>query len=153
MMRYDVGDFFRLRFPGRFASVHVLFLAGGLVLSLIWEHVLLTVVSALSGVTNALQSLCERVKQPRLFVFGDDLDWARRELPLAEGTQFVEHNGDDRNVEDLWLMTRCRHAIVANSSFSWWGAWLNADPNRVVIAPATWGYRAAAAAGWLTVDG
>ena len=101
----------------------------------------------------ALGLLYKRVREPRLFVFGDDLDWARRELPLAEGTQFVEHNGDDRNVEDLWLMTRCRHAIVANSSFSWWGAWLNAEPDRAVIAPATWGYRAAAAAGWLTVDG
>lgn len=100
----------------------------------------------------ALKMLYERASEPRLFVFGDDLDWARRELPLREDTQFVEHNGEERNVEDLWLMTRCRHAIVANSSFSWWGAWLNAEPDRVVIAPATWGYRAAAACGWLTVD-
>ncbi|HVS11907.1 MAG TPA: alpha-1,2-fucosyltransferase [Planctomycetota bacterium] len=101
----------------------------------------------------ALELLYKRAEEPRLFVFGDDLDWARRELPLPEGTQFVEHNGEDRNVEDLWLMTRCRHAILANSSFSWWGAWLNTEPDRVVIAPATWGYRAAAASGWLTVDG
>jgi hypothetical protein len=100
----------------------------------------------------ALKTLYERVRQPKLLVFGDDLEWAKRELPLPEGTQFVEHNGDDRNVEDLWLMTRCRHAIVANSSFSWWGAWLNAEPGRVVIAPAVWGYRAAAATGWLTVS-
>ena len=100
----------------------------------------------------ALELLYKRVNEPRLFVFGDDLEWARRELPLPEGTQFIAHNGDARNIEDLWLMTRCRHAIVANSSFSWWGAWLNPEPGRVVIAPAVWGYRAAAATGWLTVS-
>jgi hypothetical protein len=100
----------------------------------------------------ALKMLSERVRDPILFVFGDDPEWAKRELPLPLGTQFVERNADAANIEDFWLMTRCRHAIVANSSFSWWGAWLNAEPDRIVVAPAAWGYRAAAASGWLTVD-
>lgn len=100
----------------------------------------------------ALRMLSEQVPRPEIFVFGDDLEWARRELPLPPDAQFVEHNGESGNYEDLWLMTRCRHAIVANSSFSWWGAWLNAEPDRIVIAPAAWGYRAAAASGWRTVS-
>lgn len=100
----------------------------------------------------ALRLLASRVARPVLFVFGDDLDWARRALPLPEGTQFVEHLGGGRDCEDLWLMSQCRHAIIANSSFSWWGAWLNPQSDRIVIAPAEWGYRAAPAADWLTVS-
>ncbi len=100
----------------------------------------------------ALRLLGSRVARPALFVFGDDLDWARRALPLPEGTQFVEHHGGGRDCEDLWLMSQCRHAIIANSSFSWWGAWLNPQSERIVIAPSEWGYRAAPAAGWLTVS-
>jgi len=100
----------------------------------------------------ALEMLSERVQRPTFFVFGDDLQWAKQELSLPADAQFVEHNGDASNYEDLWLMTQCRHAIVANSSFSWWGAWLNDTPNRTVIAPGAWGYRAAPAYGWLTVS-
>jgi hypothetical protein len=101
---------------------------------------------------GALRLLFERVKRPSLFVFGDDLEWAKREIPLPGDAQFIAHNGDARNEEDLWLLTQCRHAIVANSSFSWWGAWLNDAPGRTVIAPGAWGYRAAPASGWLTVS-
>jgi glycosyl transferase family 11 len=106
----------------------------------------------ISYYTAAMRMVSERVRRPSFFVFGDDLEWAKRELKLPADTQFVDHNGEPRDHEDLWLMTQCRHAIVANSSFSWWGAWLNAEPNRVVVAPAVWGYRAGAASGWLTVS-
>jgi hypothetical protein len=99
----------------------------------------------------ALKMLFERVKHPALFVFGDDLGWAKRELVLPADTRFVAHNGDARNYEDLWLMTQSRHAVIANSSFSWWGAWLGDAPDRTVVAPAAWGYRAAPASGWLIV--
>ena len=101
--------------------------------------------------TSALRILFERVQRPTLFIFGDDLEWAKRELSLRADTEFVEHNGDSRNYEDLWLMTQCRHAVVANSSFSWWGAWLNEAPDRTIVAPGAWGYRAAPASGWVTV--
>ncbi len=100
---------------------------------------------------EALGLLGEKVRRPTIFVFGDDLKWAKRELPLPSDAQFVEHNGDLRNYEDLWLMRQCRHAIIANSSFSWWGAWLNDAAGRIVIAPGAWGYRAAPATGWLCV--
>jgi hypothetical protein len=98
----------------------------------------------------ALKRLFEVVREPAIFLFGDDPDWARRELPLPSDAEFVLHNMD-RNHEDLWLMMQCRHAIIANSSFSWWGAWLRQHTG-YVIAPAAWGYRAAPASGWLTVQ-
>lgn len=101
---------------------------------------------------SALRMLFERVQRPALFMFGDDLEWAKRELSLPADAEFVKHNGDARNYEDLWLMTQCRHAIIANSSFSWWGAWLNEAPDRTIIAPGAWGYRAAPASGWITVS-
>ncbi len=100
----------------------------------------------------ALRLLLARVAHPALFVFGDDLEWARRSLRLPEGAQFIDHGDESRNCEDLWLMSQCRHAIIANSSFSWWGAWLNPQGDRIVIAPEEWGYRAAPAADWLTVS-
>jgi hypothetical protein len=100
----------------------------------------------------AMEMLSERIRSPSTFVFGDDLEWARRELRFPAEVHFVDHNGESKNYEDLWLMTQCRHAVIANSSFSWWGAWLNSEAQRVVVAPGAWGYRAAPAAGWLTVS-
>jgi hypothetical protein len=84
------------------------------------------------------QSLAERVGDPRYFVFSDDPDWARRHLNLGGPTEFVSHNGPERDYRDLHLMSLCRHHIIANSSFSWWGAWLSAGPGKLVFAPRKW---------------
>jgi len=51
---------------------------------------------------------------------------------------YIEHNGPEKAYEDLRLMSLCRHHIIANSSFSWWGAWLSAHPGKIVIAPKKW---------------
>lgn len=76
--------------------------------------------------------------EPVIFAFSDDPAWVAENLELPAEIRVVGHNGPDRNYEDLRLMSACRHHITANSSFSWWGAWLNPDPAKVVATPDTW---------------
>ncbi len=72
------------------------------------------------------------------FAFSDEPEWVRENLDLPHELQVVSHNGEETSFDDIRLMSRCRHHIVANSSFSWWGAWLNPDPDKMVIAPKRW---------------
>jgi hypothetical protein len=85
----------------------------------------------------AIDRLGERIARPHFFVFSDDLDWVQANLDTGHPTTWVGHN-TDTPWEDLRLMAACRHFIVANSSFSWWGAWLGDWPAKRVIAPARW---------------
>lgn len=86
---------------------------------------------------NAILRMRELVRHPVFFVFSDDIDFCREHLPAGEEYVFVDHNDQMEAQEDLRLMSSCRHHIIANSSFSWWGAWLN--PNaKIVLAPDRW---------------
>lgn len=76
--------------------------------------------------------------EPHLFVFSDDTEWSRIALSLPGRVTFVDHNGPDAAFQDLRLMSMCTHHVIANSSFSWWGAWLNPSPQQMVIAPSSW---------------
>ena len=73
-----------------------------------------------------------------LFVFSDDIGWATANLKLPYPTHFIAGGNTLRPQADLWLMSQCRHHIIANSTFSWWGAWLNPSPTKIVVAPAVW---------------
>ena len=75
---------------------------------------------------------------PRIFVFSDDPDWAQANLRLEFPTTMVRHNGADSAHEDLRLMSLCRRHVIANSTLSWWGAWLSGAPDQVVVAPRAW---------------
>tara|TARA_R110002020_G_scaffold993_5_gene4916 strand:- start:755 stop:1618 length:864 start_codon:yes stop_codon:yes gene_type:complete len=75
---------------------------------------------------------------PLIVTFSDDPAWVRDNLRLPFEMRVMDHNDSDRNYEDLRLMSACRHHIIANSSFSWWGAWLNPSPDKIVVAPARW---------------
>jgi len=86
----------------------------------------------------AIAKLSEWVEDPYFFVFSDDPQWAQENLKLEHPTTFVTHNGPDKNYEDLRLISLCQHHIIANSTFSWWGAWLSGNPDKLVFAPQKW---------------
>lgn len=95
-------------------------------------------VCSLNYYRNAVQKLVQVIKNPNFFVFSDDLEWAKQNLKLEYPVTYVTQNGIERDYEDLLLMSQCKHHIIANSSFSWWGAWLNQNPNKIIIAPQKW---------------
>jgi len=77
-------------------------------------------------------------RELELFVFSNDPDWCRETLSLPRPFTVIGHNSADDHYEDLRLMAACQHHIIANSTFSWWGAWLGASPTQTVIAPEQW---------------
>ena len=99
----------------------------------------------------AIAAMRRRVPDARFFCFADTLAGLDRFLPPGIDKVVPKATNDARaDVRDLWLMTHCRHFIIANSSFSWWGAWLGARPGSIVLCPDTRGfeYRIAPARGW-----
>jgi hypothetical protein len=86
----------------------------------------------------AAKHMEERVSSPAYYVFSDDADWVRRHVDFLHGATFIDHNKGLESHQDMQLMSRCKHHIIANSSFSWWGAWLNPLTEKVVVAPRTW---------------
>ncbi|MDD3894984.1 MAG: alpha-1,2-fucosyltransferase [Syntrophomonadaceae bacterium] len=79
-----------------------------------------------------------KVKDPHFFIFSDDPEWASANLKLNHPTTFITHNKQEKDYEDLRLMSLCKHNIIANSSFSWWGAWINSNTEKLVFAPVRW---------------
>ena len=82
--------------------------------------------------------ITQHVRKPHFFIFTDDPEWARENLTFPGSTRIVDHNLGKADYEDFRLMTHCKHFIIANSSFSWWGAWLAQYPEKTVIAPMNW---------------
>ncbi|HUC38085.1 MAG TPA: alpha-1,2-fucosyltransferase [Acidimicrobiales bacterium] len=80
----------------------------------------------------------QRVSDPKFYVFSDDLEWARQELRLPAATTFVDFLPAGQPWVDMFTMSKCRHHIIANSTFSWWGAWLAPRIDSVVLAPRVW---------------
>lgn len=79
-----------------------------------------------------------KLENPTFYVFSNDMDWCRANLAQDGRFFFVDCNQKDESWQDLFLMSRCAHNIIANSSFSWWGAWLNSNSSKLVVAPERW---------------
>lgn len=86
----------------------------------------------------AVAALQDRLADMHVFVFSDEPGWARENLKFGVPAHFVDANGADKGHIDLELMSRCRHHVIANSSFSWWGAWRSQSPDQLVYAPRRW---------------
>lgn len=90
---------------------------------------------------EAIELICEKIKNPIFYIFSDDLNWCKENLK-SENVSF--YFVDDEHVgayaaNYLQLLTKCKHYIISNSTFSWWGAWLSdSDNDKIVIAPKKW---------------
>lgn len=88
----------------------------------------------------AIRTVLLRVSNPHFFVFSDDVVWCKDNMHLEQPHTFVCHqsSAEQTTEEDLRLMRLCKHFIIANSTFSWWAAWLGSAPNKLVVAPGRW---------------
>lgn len=86
----------------------------------------------------AIRHFSTNVLNPVFFIFSDDIQWVKDNLKLESTCRYIDHNTGTDSFNDMRLMSLCAHHIIANSSFSWWGAWLNPSPQKIVIAPQKW---------------
>lgn len=86
---------------------------------------------------RALELIKDRVSNPAFFIFSDDIEWVKNNLPISDPALYVSQEGLE-DYQELTLMSKCKHNIIANSSFSWWAAWLNSNPDKTVITPKQW---------------
>lgn len=87
---------------------------------------------------QAVRLITDKVPNAQFYVFSDDASWVKEHFTFLENPVFVDFNGDANNHMDIFLMSNCKHNIIANSGFSWWGAYLNDHKNKTVIAPRAW---------------
>jgi hypothetical protein len=87
---------------------------------------------------RAIETLSSKTNIQELFLFSDDTAWVKQHMKFNFPVTYIDHNTGKNNFEDMRLMSLCKHNIIANSSFSWWAAWLNTNKNKTVIAPKNW---------------
>jgi hypothetical protein len=88
---------------------------------------------------NAYNYLQLKYSDLRYFIFTDDIEWVKSNITFLENYFIVDTSSENpSDYYDLFLMTRTKHNIIANSTFSWWGAWLNQNPHKIVITPEKW---------------
>jgi len=92
---------------------------------------------------RATKELLRRYPNARLFLFSDDVNWVQSNMPIFKNVTLISDmktiSGENlRPSQEMFLMSQCDHHIIANSSFSWWGAYLNVSPSKLVIAPNLW---------------
>lgn len=99
-----------------------------------WSQFLLFIILPLDYYYECIKQLRQQYKNLTVFIFSNDLSWCKKNFHLDMPTEFVEGEGL-KDFEELHLMSLCKHNIIANSTFSWWGAWLNQNPDKKVFVP------------------
>lgn len=88
---------------------------------------------------SAINYISGKVAQPEFYIFSEDFEWIKENLNFGNSpVTYIDWNKGKDSYIDMQLMSLCKHNIIANSSFSWWAAWLNKDENKIVIAPSKW---------------
>jgi hypothetical protein len=87
---------------------------------------------------KAVEYVVTKFTNPTFMVFSDDISWVQENLHIDYPCYYIDHNKGVESYNDMRLMSLCRHHIIANSSFSWWGAWLNPSVEKIVVAPRRW---------------
>lgn len=87
---------------------------------------------------RSIDYITRRVPAPKFYIFSDDLSWVMENLKIDFPHVYIDINCGKNSFKDMRLMSLCQHHIIANSSFSWWGAWLNSRVDKIVIAPKRW---------------
>lgn len=107
---------------------------------------------------KAIEYIRKTVNAPLFVILSDDIDWCKKNLEIYENKVYVDWNNGDKSFRDMQIMTECKHCVIANSSFSWWGAWLNKNPESIIIAPNKFYYGNARneehllPSGWVKID-
>jgi hypothetical protein len=83
---------------------------------------------------KAITIIESRVTNPYFFIFSNDLEWVKENL-LTKNVTYISCNSGKNSWKDMYLMSLCKHNIIANSTFSWWGAWLNKNSDKIVVCP------------------
>ncbi len=88
---------------------------------------------------SALAYIKEQIVNPVFFIFSDDIEWCRRNIKLPEQCHYMDDNIAGKKAEGhLYLMKQCKHFIISNSTYAWWGAWLSEEQNKQVVYPKNW---------------
>jgi hypothetical protein len=87
---------------------------------------------------QAISFIKEKISNPKFYIFSDNINWVQENLYLNEEAQLITINESPTSITDFHLMSCCKHNIIANSTFSWWAAYLNPNPNKIIIAPKRW---------------
>ncbi len=101
------------------------------------NHPLYSNICSIKYYERAINYIKTNVENPVFFIFSNDIDWCKESFYFEE-SYFIDWNLGEKSFRDMQLMSSCKNNIIANSSFSWWGAWLNENPNKIIIAPNKW---------------
>lgn len=104
---------------------------------------------------KAIDIIRQNVTNPIFYLFSDDINYVKHSFSFLKNAIIVSNNCRDKSYLDMQLMSMCKHNIIANSGFSFWGAWLNSNPDKLVIAPkkhVPWCKNTLASHDWIVID-
>lgn len=87
---------------------------------------------------HAIKYMEDKVLNPLFLVFSDDIQWVKNNMDFQSEVIYVSQESHLEAYEELFVMSRCKHNVIANSTFSWWGAWLNTNKDKIVVGPKVW---------------